>query len=49
MSELNDVSATYPAVAAELLKEIETWVTGTQAPVPNIPNPKFCKSEHFNI
>ena len=48
LSELNDVSSNYPELAAELLKEIEEWITSTQAPIPSIPNSKFSKRTHFS-
>jgi len=41
ISEKNDLSETMPELAASLIRELEEWVSSTNAPIPNIPNPKF--------
>ncbi|MBI1301537.1 MAG: sulfatase-like hydrolase/transferase [Alphaproteobacteria bacterium] len=41
IGERKDVSGDNPEIVKELLQEIEDWVNTTQAPIPNIPNPKF--------
>ncbi|MCT4643418.1 MAG: sulfatase [Carboxylicivirga sp.] len=41
ISEVNELSLTHPEKTNELLKELKAWQENTNAPVPDVMNPKF--------